>query len=103
MRMSEPAGNKFKHVCNDLPNMAIFTKSATPENIQLMFEHASVRNKSLGESVTVFALAESIETLTVISINVDITFTIFGDKIWIPVIKILLFAAVGNLARSKNG
>ena len=82
--------------------MAILTKSATPGEVQLTFAHASVGKKSLGESVTALNLAESLEAPIVISIDAKIAFANGGDKIWIPVTKVLLRSAVGNLARLKK-
>ena len=37
MRASETAAGKYKRVCEDLPNLAILTKSAAPGEIQLTF------------------------------------------------------------------
>ena len=82
--------------------MTILTKSATPGDVQLKFKHASLGNKSPGELVTAFALAGSLEAPIVVSIDADIAFTITGDKICIPVAKVLLCATVGNLAKSKK-
>ena len=47
MRTSEPAFEKYKKVCDNFPNLAILTKSATPGKVQLPLAHASVGNKSL--------------------------------------------------------
>ena len=33
MRASEPSAEKFKRVCEDLPNLAILIKNATPDEI----------------------------------------------------------------------
>ena len=35
MRASDPAAEKYKRFCEDFPNIAILTKSATPVKIQL--------------------------------------------------------------------
>ena len=51
MRASKPIAGKYKRVCKDFPNIAILNKSATPSEIQLTFNHTTVGNKSLGESV----------------------------------------------------
>ena len=51
MRASEPAKKKYKKVCEDFPNLAILTKSATTSKVQFNFGHATVRNKYLEESV----------------------------------------------------
>ena len=45
MRVSKPAAEKYKRVCEDFPNLAILTKTATPVEIQLTFGHAAVGNK----------------------------------------------------------
>ena len=57
MRVSEPATEKYKRVCENFPNLAILTKSVISGEIQLTFGHMAVGNNSLGESVVVFALA----------------------------------------------
>ena len=46
MRASKPALDKLMNVCKDFHNLAILTKSCTPGEIQLMFGHATVGNKS---------------------------------------------------------
>ena len=99
MCTSKPDRDKFKHVWDNFPNLAILNKSATPGDHQLTFVHVYVGNKSLGESVTAFSLAGLIEAPKVVSINVDIAFAIAGDNIWIPITKVLLCTAVGDLAR----
>ena len=63
MCASEPVADKYKNVCKDFPNLAILTKSSTPEEIQLTFGHAAVGNKSLGESVVACALAGDLSSL----------------------------------------
>ena len=70
MRASEPAAEKYKRVCEDSPNIAILTKSATPGEIQLTFGHAAVGNKSLGEFVVAFSLAVDLSSPYVISLNI---------------------------------
>ena len=102
MRASEPAAKKYKKVCKDFPNIAILAKSATPGEVQLMFTHTTVGNKSLGESVVLFYLAGNIDSPSMVSINMDITFATEGNKIRIPITEVFLRAAVGNLTRSKN-
>ena len=47
MRMSDPAAEKYKRVCEDFPILAILTKSATPGKIQLTFSHAAVGTSPL--------------------------------------------------------
>ena len=48
MHTSELAAEKYKKVCEDFPNLAILTNSATPGEVQLTFGHAAVGNKFLG-------------------------------------------------------
>ena len=43
-----------------------------------------------------------LEAPTVISINSGINFANIGDKIWIPITKVLLHVDVGDLAKSKK-
>ena len=59
----KPDNKNFKLVCKYLPNLAIITKSATPGEVQLTCAHASMGNKYLGEYVTEFALARSLDHL----------------------------------------
>ena len=66
MRARNPAAEKSKRVCEDFPNLAILTKSATPSKIQLTFGHAAVVNNPLGESVVAFALARNLSSPPVI-------------------------------------
>ena len=68
----------------------------------MKFVHASVGNKPLGESVVVFALAGSLNSPSVVSINMDIAFATDGEKIHLPITEVLLCDAAGDLARSKN-
>ena len=42
MRASETATDKYKNVCEDLPNLIILIKSSTPVEIKLTFSHAAV-------------------------------------------------------------
>ena len=102
MRTSDPACDKSKHVCEDIPNMYILTKSVTPGNVQLTFVHMSIGNKPLGESVTIFTLEGYLEAPAVVSIIVNTAFAIASDKIPIPVTKELLCSNVGDLSRSKK-
>ena len=48
MCTSEPAAKKFKKVCEDFPNLAILTKSATLGKALLTFGHATVAKSPLG-------------------------------------------------------
>ena len=63
---NEPAESKFKRFCTNSPNLEVLTKRATPCDIQVTYEHASVGNKSLGKTVTAFALEGSLKAPTVV-------------------------------------
>ena len=102
MRTSERAFEKYKKVCNNFPNLDILTKSATPGEVQMMFSHASVGNIYLRESVAAFALAGSLDSPSVISIDINITFATDGDKIRLTITEVLIRAAAGNLAWSNK-
>ena len=102
MRTSNPDSEKFKHVCKDSPNLTILTKSATSGELQLVFTHVSIGNKSHGKYITAFALTGLLEAPTVISINSYTIFDSAKDNIWVPVTKVLLCAAVSNPIRSKK-
>ena len=102
MHTSEPTNEKFKCVCEDLPNMVILTRSTTPREEKMTFMHASVGNKSPGESVTPFTLVGSLEAPALVSINADIAFAYASNNIWLPVTEVLLLAAISNLAGSKK-
>ena len=69
MRSDEPDRYKFKRVCADLQNFEILTKSATPGKVQSTYTHTSIGSKSLGETVTTFALARFLEAPTVVLID----------------------------------
>ena len=103
MRGSERAAEKYKRVCEDFPNLAILTRSATPGEIQLTFVHASVGNKYLGESVVSFTLAGDQSLPSVISLKIEIAFAVDGNKICLPVVEVLHRIAAGDLARSSTG
>ena len=102
MCTSKSAFHKYKKVCDYSPNIAILTNIATPGEVQLMFVHASVENKSLRGSVAAFALAGSLDSPSVVLININITFVTDGNKIYLPITKVILCAAAGNLAGSKK-
>ena len=85
MRASELAAKKYKKVCEDLPNLAVLTRSATPNKVQLTFSHATVGNKSLGESIVAFYLAEVLISPSMVSIKMDIAFASDGDKLRLPI------------------
>ena len=74
MCASEPAADKYKNVYEGFLNLRILIKSSTPREIQLVFGHVAVGNKSLGESVVAFALAGDLGSPSVISFNLEIAF-----------------------------
>ena len=49
-----------------------------------------------------FALSGYLSSLSVISLKIDIDFSVDGDKIHLPSAEVLLCAAAGKLARSKK-
>ena len=102
MRGSEPAFEKCKKVCDYFPIIAILTKSAMPGKVQLTFTHTSVGNKSLGESIAAFSLTGSLDSPSVVSTDINISFTTNGNKIHLLITEVLLCAAAGDLDRSKN-
>ena len=102
MHASEPAAEKYKRVCEDFPNLAILTKSASPGEIQFTFSHAAIGNKSLWESVVAFSLTGNLSSPFVISLKIKIAFYADGDKIHLPIEEVLLRATTSNLARSKK-
>ena len=102
MRTSELANEKYKKVHGNFTNLAILAKSVTPAKVQLTFMHTSFVNKSLGGSVATLALEGSIHSPSVVSIDVNIAFTVDGDNIRPPIAEVLLRAANGNLASSKK-
>ena len=102
MCVSDMAAKKYKKVCDDFPNLAILTKSANQGKIQLVFSHTTVGNKSPGEFAVAFALAGNLDSPSVFSIKMNITFSADGDKIRLPLTEVLLCATAGDLARSKK-
>ena len=102
MRVSEPVADKFNNVYGDFLNLAIPTKSSTPEEVQLTFSHVAVAKKSLVESVAPFVLAGDLSSPSVISFNIEIAFATDGKKICLPITDVLLHAAAGDLTRSKK-
>ena len=102
MRASKTATEKYKNVCEDFPNLGIVTKNSTPGKVQLTFGHATVGNKSLEESIQAFTLTGDLGSPSVVSFNLEIAFAPDGEKIRLPIAEVLLRAAAGNLARSKN-
>ena len=102
MRSDNPAGTKFKRVCTYFSNLEVLTKSSILGDIQVTCAHASVRNKYLGEMVTTFALEESLEVPTVVSINIEPTFASNGNKICLLTTEVLLCATADDLAKSNT-
>ena len=102
MRLDEPYVSKFKRVCMDFLNILLLTKCATPGEFQVTYEHTSVGNKSLGETVNAFALARYLKAPTVVTINAERAFSGARDNIRLPTTNVLLCAAVGNISKSKN-
>ena len=85
------------------PNLAVLTKSATPGEIHTSYAHASIGNKSLGEMITAFSLAGSLEAPSVVSIDIKRAFYGNGEKIRLPTMEVLLHAATaGELAKPKK-
>ena len=89
MCRSDLANKKYKKEHDNFPNIAILTKSATPGEVQLKFTHVFFRNKSFGESVAVFSLAGSLELPSVVSIDVNITFTMDDKKICLSPVPLM--------------
>ena len=102
MRLYKMAAHKFKQVCADFPNLALPTNSVKPGEVQVMYSHASVGNKSLGEIVTTFVLEVLLEAPTVVTINAEHNFSGAVYQIPLPITKLLLHAAIGDLSNSKN-
>ena len=102
MHMNKPDNEKYKKVCKYLPNIAIVTKSSTLGEVQLAFAHTSVGNTPLGESVTAFALAGSLDSPSVVLIDVNIAFSMDGDNIRLQISEVLLRTAAGDLASSNK-
>ena len=102
MRASQLEAEKLWNFCKDFPNVAILTKSSPPGEIQLTFSQAAVGNKSLGESIVAFALADDPSSPSIILFNIEIAFATDSNKIRLPIVEVLLRAAARNLARSKK-
>ena len=102
MRVSEPAAENYKRVCEDFLNLVILRKSPTPGKVQLTFSHSAVGNKSLGKSVVDFTLAGDISSPYFIYLKIDISFSADGNNISLPIAELLLRAANGNLVHPKK-
>ena len=86
----------------DFPNLAVLTKSATHEKIQATYAHSSVGNKSLWQNSHHLRLEGYLEALAMVSIDIKHDFTGDGEKIRLLTTEVLLRAAAGELAKSKN-
>ena len=102
MRSDDPGVYNIKWLWTELPNLALLTNSETHREVQVTYVHASVGNKSLGETVTAFTLSESLKSLTAVTIDAERAFAGNGEKIRLTTIKVLICAAVGDLSKSKN-
>ena len=69
MRASKLAAKKYKRVYEYFPNLAILTKSAILVEIQVIYGHASVGDKPLGETVTNFTILVLLEAPNVVSMT----------------------------------
>ena len=85
MHSDESSGVKFKRVCLDFPNPTIITNSTTLGKIQVNFGHAPIGNNSLGENVTVFYIAGSLESLMEASVNAKYYFASAKNYLCLPV------------------
>ena len=54
MRVSDPANEKFKRVCNDFPNITILAKSATPGEVQMTFITCTLEKNPCGNNLLHF-------------------------------------------------
>ena len=102
MHSDDSAGTKFKHVCTYFLTIGILPKSAMLGEIQFTFGHAYIDNKSIGETSATFALAGSLESMTVVSIDAKNAFSSSGKKISLAVIEVLLPISLGELSKSNN-
>ena len=102
MRLDRLAGYMFKRLCVDSPNPAILDKGATPGKFQVVYVHASVGNKSLGETVTYFALAGLLEAPNMVSIGAERAGAGTRENIHLPTTEVLLRAAIGDLYKYRK-
>ena len=61
-----------------------------------------IGNKSLGETVTAFALVGLLEAPTLVTIDDERTFAGACLKIHLPTTKVLLYIAVSDISKSKK-
>ena len=99
MHSDDSAGTKFKHVFTYFLTIGILPKSAM---LQFTFGHAYIDNKSIGETSATFALAGSLESMTVVYIDAKNAFSSSGKKISLAVIEVLLPISLGELSKSNN-
>ena len=92
----------FKHVHGYFSNISILTNSTTPGEVQVNLCRATIGNKSLGRTITVFSLMLSNEFLAVVSVNTKNSFDISGIKIRLPITEGLLCVTTVDLAQYKN-
>ena len=96
----EPDVSKLKRVCADFPDIMLLTKSATHRKSKVIYAHTSIGNKSIGETVTTFALVVFLKAPNLVMIDVESDGA--GNKIHLPTTEVLLRSAVGNLPQSNN-
>ena len=102
MRASQLEAEKLWNFCKDFPNVAILTKSSPPGEIQLTFSQAAVGNKSLGESIVAFALADDPSSPSIILFNIEIAFATDSKNICLLIVEFLLCSGASDPARSKK-
>ena len=100
--LDNPAVSNFKRVCTDFPYLALLTKSAKSGEAQVTYVHVSIIKNPLRGTLTSFALAGSLEALTVVTINAEHAFAGTGNKIRLPTTKSLLCTNTGNLSKSMK-
>ena len=96
----EPDVSKLKRVCADFPDIMLLTKSATHRKSKVIYAHTSIGNKSIGETVTTFALVVFLKAPNLVMIDVESDGA--GNKIHLPTTEVLLRAAIGNISKSKS-
>ena len=102
MRTSKPAFKKYKNFCSNFSSLAILTKNATLDKVQLKFAHTYVGDKYLREFVAAVSLSVSLDSPSVFSININLPFATDRDSIFLPITEVLICTAAGDLAQSKK-
>ena len=97
MRSDESTRTKFKHLCADLTNLEILTKSATLGWIQINFGHAYIDN-----NFTTFSLVGSLESTAVVSMEPKRAFSSTAKNTRLLVTEVLICAAVDDISRPKK-